>query len=151
MWNDIQIAARSFSKSKGFTVTVLLTLALAIGVNTATFAIVNSVLLRPLPVPESDRIVLMSNQYPKAGVPQNDTSAVGDYYDRIKDVPAVEDSALFQERSRTLDLNGVPTRIPGMAVTPSLFRLLRTPPAMGRASPCSTATSAARPPGWRAG
>ena len=76
--NDIQIAARSFAKSKGFTLTVLLTLALAIGVNTATFAIVNSVRLRPLPVPEADRIVLMSNQYPKAGVPMNDTSAVGD-------------------------------------------------------------------------
>ena len=131
--NDIQIAARSFLKSKGFTATVLLTLALAIGVNTATFAIVNSVLLRPLPVPEADQIVLMSNQYPKAGVPQNDTSAIGDYYDRIKEVPALSDSALFQERSRTLDLKGVPTRIDGMVVTPSLFRMLRTAPAMGRA------------------
>src|SRR4051794_23402235 len=70
--NDIHGAARSFLKAKGFTATVLLTLALAIGVNTATFAIVNSVLLRPLPVPESDRILLMSNQYPKAGVPHND-------------------------------------------------------------------------------
>ena len=48
----------------------------------------NSVSLRQLPVPEADRIVLMSNQYPKAGVPQNDTSAIGDYYDRIKEVPA---------------------------------------------------------------
>ena len=131
--NDIQIAARSFLKSKGFTGTVLLTLALAIGVNTATFAIVNSVLLRPLPVPEADRIVLMSNQYPKAGVPQNDTSAIGDYYDRLKEVPALEEQAMFQERSRTLDLKGVPTRIAGMMVTPSLFRLLRTAPVIGRA------------------
>src|SRR5258706_8199143 len=92
--NDIQIAARSFLKSKGFTITVVLTLALAIGVNTATFAIVNSVLLRPLPVPESDRIVLMSNQYPKAGVVQSENSAAGDYYQRMSEVPAIEDSAL---------------------------------------------------------
>ena len=133
MLNDIRLALRSFSKSKGFTATVLLTLALAIGVNTATFAIVNSVLLRPLPVPESGRILVMSNQYPKAGLPQNDTSAIGDYYDQLKEVPALEESALFAERKRTLELKGVPTRIEGMTVTPSLFRLIQTRPALGRA------------------
>ena len=132
MFKDVQIAARSLLKSKGFTATVLLTLALAIGVNTATFAIVNSVLLRPLPVPDSDGIVLMANEYPKAGVPQNDTSAVGDLYDRIRDVPALDEQALFLPRSRTFDLKGVPTRIDGLVATPSLFRLLRVAPARGR-------------------
>jgi len=130
--NDIQIATRSFLKAKGFTTTVLLTLALAIGVNTATFAIVNSVLLRPLPVPDAERIVLMSNQYPKAGVTKNNQSAVADYYDRMQAVPALEDQALFQERSSTVDLKGVPARIQAMAVTPSFFRLLRVAPAAGR-------------------
>lgn len=132
LMNDIRIATRSFLKSKGFTVTVLLTLALAIGVNTATFAIVNSVLLRPLPVPDADRIVLMSNQYPKAGVPQNETRSVGDLYDAITAVPALGEQALFQPRGLTFDLRGVPTRIDGTMASPSLFRLLGVAPAMGR-------------------
>jgi predicted permease len=133
LFNDIQIAARSFLKSKGFTATVLLTLALAIGVNTATFAIVNSVLLRPLPVADAGRILLMSNQYPKAGVPQTNQSSVADYYDRMKEVTAFDEQALFVSRSRTLELKGSPTRVDGMAVTPSLFRLIRQNPSSGRA------------------
>lgn len=131
--NDIRIALRSFVKSIGFTATVVLTLALAIGVNTATFAIVNSVLLRPLPVPDAGQIVLMSNEYPKAGVTTSDNSAVGDYYDRMKEVPALGEQALFGSRDRTLDLKGVPTKVSGMAVTPSLFRVLQVNPQLGRA------------------
>ncbi|HEY3738328.1 MAG TPA: ABC transporter permease [Bryobacteraceae bacterium] len=130
--NDIHIATRSFLKSIGFTATVILTLALAIGVNTATFAIVNSVLLRPLPVPDAGRIVLMANQYPKAGVTVSDNSAPGDYYDRMKEVPALGEQALWGGRDRTLDLKGVPTKVSGMAVTPSFFRVLQVGPRFGR-------------------
>src|SRR5262245_57067104 len=68
MWNDLRVGLRMLSKNKAFTLTAALTLALCIGANTALFSVVHNVLLRPLNVPESDRIVVMGNLYPGAGV-----------------------------------------------------------------------------------
>jgi hypothetical protein len=64
---DVSYGVKSLLRDKGFAGTVLLTLAIGIAGYTATFAIVHSVLLRPLPGPNADAIVLMSNEYPKAG------------------------------------------------------------------------------------
>ena len=75
-------------KDKAFTLTAALTLALCIGANTALFSVVHNVLLRPLPVPESERIVLMGNAYPGAGAAIGGSSGVPDYYDRLRDVTA---------------------------------------------------------------
>ena len=62
---DLVYALRLLIKDRAFTLTTLLTLALCVGANAAIFAVVNSVLLRPLPVPEPDRLVLLYNSYPK--------------------------------------------------------------------------------------
>ncbi len=67
MISDIRVGLRLLWRDKAFTITAALTLALCIGANTALFSVVHNVLLRPLPVPESDRIVLMGNAYPGAG------------------------------------------------------------------------------------
>ena len=67
MTADIRVALRLLWKDKAFTLTAAFTLALCIGANTALFSVVHNVLLRPLPVPEPDRIVLMGNAYPGAG------------------------------------------------------------------------------------
>src|SRR5262249_34674025 len=83
-------------------------------------------------VPESDRILLTSNSYPKAGADGLGYSGVPDYFDRLRDVTVFEEQALFNTRSRTVDQNGVPTRVRGMAGTPSFFRLVRGTPRLGR-------------------
>jgi len=130
---DIRLAFRSLLKDKGFSMTVVLTLALCIGANTAIFAIVHSVLLRPLPVPRAEEILLMSNQYPRAGAAGSHNSGGADYYDRLKEVTVLQEQAMFNFGDQTIELNGTPEKITGMNATPSLFRLLQVSPLLGRA------------------
>ena len=85
MGNDIRIGLRLLWKDRGFTLTAVLTLAVCIGANTALFSVVHNVLLSPLPVPDSDRILLMGNAYPGAGAGGGDNSGVPDYYDRLRE------------------------------------------------------------------
>jgi predicted permease len=123
-FHDLAVGARLLWKDKAFTVTAALTLAL--------FSVVHNVLLRPLPVPDSDRIVLMSNSYPKAGAGDLGYSGVPDYYDRLRDVTAFEAQALFASRNQSVDENNVPTRVRVMQVTPSFFPLIKVAPVLGR-------------------
>jgi predicted permease len=129
---DLKYAVRSLWRAKGFAVTVLLTFAICIAANTALFAIVNSVVLRPLPLPESNSILLMSNEYPKAGVTGLNASSSGDYFDRLKEITVFESQAEFRQRDQTVEVNELPQRVHAMAVTPSWFTLLRVTPALGR-------------------
>ena len=129
---DLRTGLRLLARDKAFSLTAALTLALCIGANTALFSVVHHVLLRPLPVPEPDRILLMSNQYPKAGAGDSSNSGVPDYYDRLRDVTVFEEQALFNTSSVSLGQDGLPARIRVVNVTPSFFRLMRRAPALGR-------------------
>jgi len=129
---DARYAIRVLLKDRAFTITALLTLALCIGANAAIFAVVNSVVLRPLPFPGPDRLVYIYNSYPKAGVERASTG-VPDYYDRLRETDVFEELALYQERGVTVGSEGNVERLSGMAVRPSLFRMLRATPARGRA------------------
>ena len=102
---DLRFAVRLLVRDRAFTVTTLLTLAICIGANAAIFAVVNSVLLQPLPVPEADRLVLLYNSYPKAGVVRASTG-VPDYYDRLRETDVFEELALYQQRGVTLGGDG---------------------------------------------
>jgi len=132
MLNDVRVGLRLLLKDKAFTITAALTLAVCIGANTALFSVVYNVLLRPLPVPESERILVMENLYPKAGADVGG-AGVPDYYDRLRDVSVFEEQALFNSSNVNVEQGGVPTRIRVMNVTPSFFRLLRVPVRSGRA------------------
>ena len=130
---EMKMAIRSLARSKGYSLAVVITLSACIAVNVTIFAIVNSVLLRPLPVPNAQQILLMSNRYPKAGVPDQNISSSGDYYDRLKYVTALKDQAEFRFADQTITVNGMPQQAKGMIATPSLFPLLEVAPALGRA------------------
>src|SRR5262245_50056439 len=129
---DIRFGVRVLSRDRGFTLTALITLAACLSVNTVVFAIVHSVLLKPLPVPDADRLVLMSNQYPKLGMGFGRYSYGPDYYDRVQQVTALSEQAAFYPDSVTIEINGLPTRFDAMAATPSMFRLLKVAPTLGR-------------------
>jgi predicted permease len=133
VYRDIRHAIRSLLSDRGFTLTVVLTIALCIAANTATFAVVNSVLLRPLPVEDARALLLMANRYPKAGSDGSYNSASGDYYDRLRDVNVFSEQALFRSTAVTIEIQNTPQRVNGLMATPSLFRLLRVSPAYGRA------------------
>ncbi len=132
MASDLRVGLRLLLKDKAFTITAAATLAMCIGANTALFSVVHNVLLRPLPVPDSERLVLMSNTYPKAGANGLGSSGVPDYYDRIRDVAVLEDQAVYQTRTMAIDQNGTPARVLTMIATPSLFHLIKATPQIGR-------------------
>ena len=132
MASDLRVALRLLCKDKAFTITAAATLALCIGANTALFSVVRTVLLRPLPFPHSERILLMANAYPGAGVDIGGNSGAADYYDRLRETSVFEEQAMYNSTDVSVDENGTPTRVRVMNVTPSFFRLLQIPPRLGR-------------------
>jgi putative ABC transport system permease protein len=133
---DARVAARSLSRDRTFTATALLTLVVCLAANAAIFSIVRSVVLKPLPFPEPERIVLMSNIYPKAGYsvtgPGTFTAGVPDYFDRLREMTVYESQALYVRINPTLGLQDGAQRVPAIAVTPSFFPLLRARTRLGR-------------------
>ena len=131
MLNDIRLALRLLFKDRSFALTALLTLAVTIGANTAIFSIVRSVLLKPLPVPEADRIVMVYNSYPNAGAPKAE-AAVPDYFDRLQAMDVFEEQALFRRQGMTLGAENGAERLNAVFATPSFYRLARIAPQQGR-------------------
>ncbi len=129
---DLQLAVRLVGRDKAYAIAAAATLALCLGANAALFSVVHHVLLRPLPVPEPERILLMSNQYPGAGASDSSNSGVPDYFDRKRETSVFEELALFRTGNVSLDQDGRPTRVEVMDVTPSYLRLMRRAPALGR-------------------
>jgi predicted permease len=134
MIRDILFGFKVLWRDRGYAITAVLTLAVCLGANTAIFTIVNSVLLKPLPVPDSNRILLMANDYPNArtAVTIPTTSGVPDYYDRLRDIKVFEEQAMYNATNQAIEVDGVPEQIRGMNTTPSLFRLLGVRPGQGR-------------------
>jgi hypothetical protein len=91
---QLSYAARLLRKTPAFTATALLTLAVCFGANLTIFAVIDSVLLRPLPFPEPDRLMMIFNTYPKAGV-DRDGSSLTNYYERRGRIPAFASLSIY--------------------------------------------------------
>ena len=132
LWQDLRYGARKLRKSPGFTLVAVMTLALGIGANTAIFSVVNAVLLRPLPFPDSERIVALEGVNPSKGITDSNMSApdFADWKEQGRSFEQV--AALFT--GGALLVNGEEAeRVRATSVTEDFFPLFRTPARLGRA------------------
>jgi predicted permease len=128
---QLKYAARLLRKTPAFTATALLTLAVCLGANLTIFAVIDSVLLRPLPFPQPDRLMLIFNTYPKAGV-ERDGSSLTNYYERRGRIPAFASLSIYRYASEVVGEPGSTEREPTMRVSPDFFSTLGLGPAIGR-------------------
>lgn len=128
---ELSYAARLLRKTPGFTATALLTLAVCLGTNLTIFAVIDSVLLRPLPFPAPDRLVTLFNTYPKAGV-ERDGSSLTNYYERRGQIPAFTSLSIYSYGTEIVGEPGSTEREPTMRVSPEFFATLGLGPAIGR-------------------
>jgi predicted permease len=124
-------AARLLRKTPAFTATALLTLAVCFGANLTIFAVIDSVLLRPLPFPEPDRLMMIFNTYPKAGV-DRDGSSQTNYYERRGHIPAFASLSIYYYGMEIVGEPGSTERLQTMRVSPDFFSTLGLGPAIGR-------------------
>jgi len=128
---DIRHGVRVLARSRGFTATVLVTLALCMGAVVVTYAAYDSVVLEPLPFSAPDRLVALNNSYPGAGV-ERASNGVPDYYDRKTQIDAFSDVAVLRGAGITLQHGELPERVRGMIATPTLFDVLQVDAYRGR-------------------
>src|SRR5216684_6541029 len=128
---QLSYAARLLRKAPGFTATALLTLAVCFGANLTIFAVIDSVLLRPLPFPEPGRLMTIFNTYPKAGV-ERDGSSVTNYYERRGHISAFTSLAIYSYGTELVGESGSTEREQTMRVSPDFFSTLGLGPVIGR-------------------
>ena len=130
MIRDLRLALRSLFNSPGFTLVALVTIALAIGANTAVFSLVNALLIRPLPYKSPNELVLLWEKFSAQGLDRIPVSAP-EYLDYTKELKSMEIGA-FDYVDLNLTGGDMPERISGAVLTPSVFSVLGIQPRKGR-------------------
>ncbi len=131
LWQDLRYAFRTLSRSRIFVFIATLMLALGIGANTAIFSVVHTVLIRPLPYADPERVVWLTNTNPALGV-------TGAFLNPADILDFREQSRSFERIAAwgTLPVNlygaSTPERVEGIYVTPNFFRTLGVQPELGR-------------------
>lgn len=129
LWQDVRYGARMLLKNPGITFVVIVALALGIGANTAIFSVVNSVLLRPLPYHESDRLVFLNERSP---VLDEMSISYPNFTDWRNQNQVFEKIGVYNRNSYNLTGYGEAERIPTGQVSADLFAALRVNAAIGR-------------------
>jgi predicted permease len=133
LWQDLRYGLRMLIKNPGFTAVALIVLALGVGANTSLFSVVNTVLLRPLPFPGSERLIWFDGVNQPRGITASNLSAA-DYSDWEKQAGAFESMAAYVTGSANLsDVGGEPERVQRVSVTAGFFPVIGVGPALGRA------------------
>ena len=128
---DVRYGLRSLAKHPGFTAIAVIILALAIAATTSIFSVVNAVLLRPLPFPEPERLMVINEVNPQQGPEPFELSYLN-WLDLRQQSKSFEEIAGITFASYVLDLQGEPSRIQATGVSANLFPLLRAQAAQGR-------------------
>jgi putative ABC transport system permease protein len=128
---DIRYGLRMLAKNPGFTVVAVVTLALGIGANTAVFSVVNTVLLRPLPYKEADRLVTVWGKNLEKGY-DFDLVSPPDFADWRAQNRVFEEMAASDDAMYTLTGTGEPTSITAYKFSAGFFHVLGVPPIIGR-------------------
>ena len=128
---DLRHAARALRHHPGFLAVVVLTLGFGIGINTATFSIVNAVLLRPLPFDQPGRLVALTERVP--GCAENAPFSPPDFIDVQREQQSFDGIAAYVQRAAELSGSGAPVRLDVTRVSWNLFDVLGVRPMLGRA------------------
>ncbi|MGH9970968.1 MAG: ABC transporter permease [Pyrinomonadaceae bacterium] len=128
---DLKFSARSLLKRPTLSFIAILTLAIGIGANSAIFSVVNSLLLKPLPFPELDRLVAVWEKQPSRGVERNEAS-MANYLDWRAQNQTFESLGLYRWWSCNLTGLETPERVQGFLVTGNFLDVLGTKPSIGR-------------------
>ena len=128
---DLRYGLRTLSKSPGFAMVAILTLSLGIGANTAIFSVVKGVLLSALPLPDSDRLVLLYSSHPHRGISRFAVDPV-DFEDWRNRAKSFDDIAISRTHNGALTGGEEPLRVRVSRVSPGFFSVLGQPPVMGR-------------------
>lgn len=130
-WRDIGFGLRMLRKNPGFTAVAVLTLTLCIGANLTIFAVVDAILLRPLPFPQPERLVTMFDTYPKTDLGRAGSS-FPNLYNRRGSIEAFSSVAAYKNDAVIVGEPGASQRDEVMRVSPEFFETLGVGPALGR-------------------
>lgn len=133
LWQDLRYGARVLVKSPGFTSVAVLTLALGIGANTTIFSVINSLLFKPIPFPEAERLVLVWES--DANEPQSRyIVSAPNFEDWRRQNDVFANMTLFDSAGKGYNLSGdaEPERVSGVRVSASFFEVLGVRPQLGR-------------------
>ena len=133
LWQDVRYGLRTLRRQTSFTLVAMLTLALGVGANTAIFSVVYGVILRPLPFPEPERLLMMWTNNPSYQLGFNEFPASNsDLHEWRANATSFEQIAAFQNTLTDLSDHGDPERVGGVEITSNLLPTLGIQPKLGR-------------------
>jgi len=130
LWQDARYAVRSLRRSFGFTLLALAALALGIGLTTAMFTVLYSVIIRPLPFPDPDRLVTLWEKSPRSG--RQNVVSILNFRAWRERARSFDSMAAYNQGPKNLLGGDEPIQITGANVTADFFRVLRVEPLLGR-------------------